>query len=97
MKSSIICAPHPLYGLIKSRSHRQASEWGTYEAEENTKFWWGNLKARDHLKDLGTDGIIISKYISNKYNWRMWSGFFWLRTETSGGAVVNMVMNPQVS
>jgi hypothetical protein len=25
------------------------------------KFWYGNLRKRDHLKDLGIDGIIILK------------------------------------
>ena len=26
--------------------------------EEHTGFWWGSLKERDHLEDLGVDGII---------------------------------------
>jgi len=24
-----------------------------------TRFWWGNLRERDHLEDLGLDGRII--------------------------------------
>jgi hypothetical protein len=31
----------------------------------NTGFWWGNLKERDHLDDVGIDGEIILKWISN--------------------------------
>jgi hypothetical protein len=27
----------------------------------HTGFWWGNLRERDHLKDLGIDGRIILK------------------------------------
>lgn len=28
--------------------------WRTGEVD--TGFWWGNLGARDHVKDLGVDG-----------------------------------------
>jgi hypothetical protein len=27
----------------------------------HTKFWWGNLREREILKDLGVDGRIILK------------------------------------
>ena len=31
--------------------------WGTVEVY--TRFWWGNLRKRDHFKDPGVDGGII--------------------------------------
>jgi hypothetical protein len=31
-------------------------------------FWWGNLKVRVHLEDLGVDEGIILKLILNKYD-----------------------------
>jgi hypothetical protein len=34
-----------------------------------TEFWWRNLRERDHLEDLGVDGIIIVRWI-----FRMWFG-----------------------
>jgi hypothetical protein len=27
-------------------------------------FWWGNMRERDHLKDLGTDGRTMLKLSS---------------------------------
>jgi hypothetical protein len=29
--------------------------------EVHKSFWWGNLRKRDHLEDLGVDGSIILK------------------------------------
>ena len=28
------------------------------ECETHRGFWWGNLKGRDRLEDLGADGLI---------------------------------------
>jgi hypothetical protein len=36
--------------------------------EVHTGFWWGNLRERDHLEDLGVDGMIISRWIFKKWN-----------------------------
>jgi len=33
----------------------------TYVVEEYAGFWWGNLRERDQLEDLGIDGRIILK------------------------------------
>jgi hypothetical protein len=38
---------------------------GVGRREMNPEFWWGNLKERDHLDDVGMDGGIILKWISN--------------------------------
>jgi hypothetical protein len=48
-----------------------------------TSFWWVNLKKRDNLQDLGVDGSIILKLVTNTYSGRVWTGFNWLRTKKS--------------
>jgi hypothetical protein len=51
----------------------------------NAYNWLGNLKARDHLEDLGRDGKIILEWILEKYGGRLWrTGCIQLRIETSG-------------
>ena len=51
----------------------------------HTGFWWGNLKERYQLEDLGIDGRIVLKWILNKLDWRVWSGLIWLRIGTTCG------------
>jgi hypothetical protein len=36
-----------------------------------------NPTGRDHLRDLGIEGRIL-------LNWSVWTGFSWLRLESSG-------------
>jgi hypothetical protein len=48
----------------------------------HTGFWWGNLRKRDQLQDLDTDGRIILK--ARLGGGRTWTGLIWLNTETSG-------------
>jgi hypothetical protein len=34
--------------------------WHVWEiGEVHTGFWWGDLRERDHVEDLGVDGRII--------------------------------------
>ena len=34
-----------------------------------TEFWWGDLRERACLEDLGVDGNIMLKLIFQKYGW----------------------------
>ena len=53
----------------------------------HTGFWWGDLRERDHLKDLDIDErvIIIIKCICKKWDVEPWTGSIWMRIGTGGG------------
>jgi hypothetical protein len=36
--------------------------------ERHTGFWWGNLKERGHVEDVGIDGRVILKWILRKWD-----------------------------
>jgi hypothetical protein len=50
----------------------------------HTKSWSENLTGRGHKEDLGVDGRIVLKWILEKWGGKVWAGFIWFRTETSG-------------
>jgi hypothetical protein len=47
-------------------------------------FWLENMKGRDHLGEVSIGGRLTLKLILKKQSGRMWIGFTWLRTGTSG-------------
>jgi hypothetical protein len=57
--------------------------WGT--GEVHTGFWWGDMRVRDTLEDLGIDGRIILQWIFKKLTWESWTGLIWLRIGACGG------------
>ena len=57
--------------VIKSRRMRWAGHVQG-RGEVHTRFWWGNLRERDHLEDPGVDGRIILRWLFQKWVW--WHG-----------------------
>jgi hypothetical protein len=53
--------------------------------EMHIKFLSTNLKGRDHFGALGPDWDDNINYMLYKQGVRMWTGFSWLRTASSGG------------
>jgi hypothetical protein len=37
----------------------------------HTKFWFKNMKVKDHSEDLGEDGKIILKCMMGKHGWNV--------------------------
>ena len=51
----------------------------------HTGFWWGNVRDRDHLEDVGVNGRIILRLIFMTLDVGAWTGLGWLRIETGSG------------
>ena len=62
----------------------------------HAEIWWGNLKERYYLEDLGVDVRIIFSLILKEWKGRAWFGFIWLSKGTGGRLLINTVMNLQV-
>jgi len=41
----------------------------------HTGFWWGRVKGRVHMQDLGINGRIALTWIIRKVDERLWTGF----------------------
>jgi len=51
------------------------------------RFWWGNVRERDHWGDQGVGGRIILRWIFRKWEVGVWTGSSWIRIGTGGGHV----------
>ena len=58
------------------------SSYGIGEAY--TRFWWGNLRERNHLGDPGVDARIILRQLQ-EVACAVWTGSSCLRIGTGGG------------
>jgi hypothetical protein len=56
-----------IFRVLKSRRMRLAGHVAPRgRGEAYTGCWWGNLRERDHLGDVGVDGRIILRWIFRK-------------------------------
>jgi hypothetical protein len=53
--------------------------------EVYTRFWWRNLRERDHLGYPGVDERIILRLIFRKWDVGVWTGSSWPRLGAGGG------------
>jgi hypothetical protein len=68
--------------------------WGSGEAY--TRFWWGNLKERDHLENTGVVGRIILRWIFKKWYGGHTDWIDLAQDRDRWRALVNAVMNLRV-
>jgi hypothetical protein len=55
------------------------------KGEVYTRFWWGNLRERDHRGDQDVDGRIILRWIFRKWEGVVGTGRSWLMIGRGGG------------
>jgi hypothetical protein len=70
--------------VIKSRMRWAGHVARMRRGKVHTEFWWGILRERDHLEDLGVGGKIILKWIFKTWDGAL-TGLSWLRIGTGGG------------
>ena len=64
--------------------------------EVHTGFWWGNLRERGHLEDLGIDCRVILRWIFQEVRW---GGMVWIglsQDRDRRRALVHEAMNSRV-
>jgi len=63
--------------ILRIKSRRMRWEGHVLLGERGewcTGVWWGNLREKDHLEDLGIDGKIILRWLFRKWDVRVWTG-----------------------
>ena len=63
--NDLYCSPN-IVRVIKSRIRLAGHVARMGRREAYTALWWGNLRARDHLRDTGVDGSKILRWIFRK-------------------------------
>jgi len=48
-------------------------------------YLWGDLRKKNHLKDINVDGRIILKWYFKKWDGEAWTVLMWLRVGRDGG------------
>ena len=81
--NDLYCSPN-IVRVIKSRRLRWARNVARRKGEVCTRFWWGNLRERDHWGDQDVDGRIILRWIFRKWEGVVGTGWSWLRIGTGG-------------
>ena len=71
-------------------SNKKIMRWVGHTARRGDRrsayrYWCGELRETDYLKDPDVDGRIISKGIFKKWNGKAWSELIWLGIRTGGG------------
>ena len=82
----MICTPHEISFALSSQEQDGWSMHYVWETGDvHMRLWWGDLRERGHLEDLGIDGRIILKWIFKKWDGEALTGMIRLKTGAGGG------------
>jgi hypothetical protein len=90
------CSPNNVRVINQIKNSETGGAYSTYGGEKCTLFWWGDVRKRDNLEELGVDGSVISKWIFKKVGW---GGMEWIALAQDWDrwrSLVNSVMNLRV-
>jgi len=83
--NDLYCSPN-IVQVIKSRRMRRTGHVARMGREEAyRRFWWENLREKDHSGNPGVDGKIMLGWIFRKWDVGLWTGSSWFRIGTGGG------------
>ena len=83
-----LCEFYPGICLTTEEKARKTLSQGIYRGRWGiapTEVWWGSLRERDNLEELGVDRRIIQHWVFSKSVGVVSTGLVWLRMGTSGG------------
>lgn len=70
---------------------RDRGAWPTWERKTvRTVFWWGILNEKDHLQDACIDWRMILTWAVKKEDWRVGTGFIWLKVRRSAHTIMTL-------
>ena len=92
MRSIILCTAHQ---RVWGWSNKGWWDWWHTlllweEGEIYTGFWWGIMKEREHLHQLGLYSMMILKWVFKYCSNRVWNGLNWLKVGTSDGLLCTL-------
>jgi len=86
-----LCDSTKYYADSQSKKNEMGGTCERFWRQE--RFWWGDMRERDHLGNLVIDGMIILKWILKKLDREALTGVLWRWIGTGGGCLHKQYLN----